>query len=189
MLGMTRGFATLVGAAIAGLLLWLAAQTGDDTTGEYWAKYGLVGAAGLTMALSQVLGGWTKWGWPRLSLGVFLLGFVPVAVVGLWVIGAGQPGDPLVSEWASDLGVDGVVSDLGTVAAALAFAIGLTLGFMFDTRGPRVDTLTWEPRGAHEIERVHERPPADEPLTAERRELETSADADGTDHPRRVIRS
>ena len=46
MLGTTRGVATLLGAAIAVFLIWLAAQMGDDTAGEYWATYGLVAAAG-----------------------------------------------------------------------------------------------------------------------------------------------
>ena len=32
---------------------------------------GIVAGAGLTMALSQLFGGWTKWGWPRISAGVF----------------------------------------------------------------------------------------------------------------------
>ena len=64
MMGITRGVATLIGAAVAGFLIWLAAQMGDGSAGEYWATYGLIAAAGLTMALSQILGGWTKWGWP-----------------------------------------------------------------------------------------------------------------------------
>ncbi len=43
------------------------------------------------MALSQLFGGWTKWGWPRISVGVLLIGFLPVLVVGGWVLLAGQP--------------------------------------------------------------------------------------------------
>ena len=67
MIGVTRGISTLAGAAVAGVLLWFATQIGAETLGEYWATYGLIAAAGLTMALSQILGGWTKWGWPRFS--------------------------------------------------------------------------------------------------------------------------
>jgi hypothetical protein len=192
MLGMTRGFATLVGAAVAGFLLWLAAQMGDDTAGGFWATYGLVAAAGLAMALSQLLGGWTKWGWPRLSLGVFLIGFVPAALVGLWVVLAAQPGDPFIdtASWSDDIGIGGVVSDLVEMVAAVAFGVGLILGFTFDTTGPRVDTLTWEPREERELEPLDEQMAADEPITAERREqLQTSGDADDTNHPRRVIRT
>ena len=192
MLGMTRGFATLVGAAVAGFLLWLAAQMGDDTAGGFWATYGLVAAAGLAMALSQLLGGWTKWGWPRLSLGVFLIGFLPAALVGLWVVLAAQPGDPLIdtASWSDDLGIGGVVSDLVEMVAAVAFGVGLILGFTFDTTGPRVDTLTWEPHEKSDLEPLDEPTAADEPVTAERRtQLQTRGDADGTNHPRRVIRT
>ncbi len=91
MIGITRAVFTLIGVATAVVLVWLAAQMGDDSTADYWALYGLVAAAGLTMALSQLLGGWTKWGWPRLSGTVFLLGFLPALLVAGWVLAAGQP--------------------------------------------------------------------------------------------------
>jgi hypothetical protein len=194
----TRGIATLVGAAVAGFLIWLAVQVGDDTAGEFWATYGLVAAAGLTMALSQVLGGWTKWGWPRLSPGVFLLAFVPVAVVTLWLLFARQPGDPLLEtgSWSGDLGIDGVVSNLGELLAAVAFGAGLVLGFTFDTAGP---TLRREPGYPVGEQRFGDRPDpayvdrgaADEPLTAERRsdaDTVEEVDAEGERPPRRVIR-
>jgi drug/metabolite transporter superfamily protein YnfA len=80
MYGLTRGTITLLGAAGAGLLVWLATQIDDGSTGGYWAVYGLIAAAGLTMALSQLLGGWTKWGWPRLSANVLLIAFVPTLI-------------------------------------------------------------------------------------------------------------
>ena len=66
MYGLTRGTITLIGAAAAGVLVWLATQIDDGSNGGYWAVYGLIAAAGLMMAFSQILGGWTKWGWPRL---------------------------------------------------------------------------------------------------------------------------
>ena len=50
MYGLTRGTVTLLGAAVAGLLIWLATQINDHSTGGYWAVYGLIAAAGLTMA-------------------------------------------------------------------------------------------------------------------------------------------
>ena len=81
---------------MAGLLIWLATQVDEGTTGGYWGAYGLLAAAGLTMAFSQILGGWTKWGWPRLSLNVFLLAFVPVLIAAGWVLVAGQPHGELV---------------------------------------------------------------------------------------------
>lgn len=138
MIGITRGISTLVGAGIAGFLIWLAAQMGSDTLGGYWATYGLVAAAGVTMALSQIVGGWTKWGWPRLTPGVFVLAFLPALVVGGWVLLARMPAQNFnTSNWSRDLGIDGVVGDLGEVLGALAFGIGLILGLTFDTAGPR----------------------------------------------------
>src|SRR5688500_13547279 len=185
MMGITRGFSTLIGAAVAGFLIWLATQMGDGSAGEYWATYGLIAAAGLTMALSQILGGWTKGGWPRLSLGVFLLGFLPVLLVGGWVLLARQPADFFnTSNWSRDLGIDGVVGDLGELLAVIAFGIGLTFGLTFDTSGPRTAVAVDE-RREHDARRrpapvatttddgstrVHDRPAADEPLTAERAE-------------------
>ncbi len=182
MIGITRGLATLIGAAVAGFLIWLAAQMGSGSASEYWATYGLIAAAGLTMALSQILGGWTKWGWPRLSAGVFLLGFLPVLLVGGWVLLARQPADFFnTSNWSRDLGVNAVVGDLGEVLAAVAFLIGLTFGLTFDTSGPRVAVV--DP--ADEVDDVRRTPvpvaattdngptrvddrAADEPLTADR---------------------
>ena len=132
---------TLVGVAAAVVLIWTAAQIGDDSTADYWALYGLVAAAGLVMALSQLLGGWTKWGWPRVSGTVFLLGFLPALVVAGWVLGAGQPSENWlqqhVVDWSDDLGIGGVVEDLLDLAGPLAFLAGLTFGFTFDTTGPR----------------------------------------------------
>ena len=59
MYGLTRGTITLIGAAIAGLLIWLATQSDGGSNGSYWTIVGLLAAAGLTMAFSQILGGWT----------------------------------------------------------------------------------------------------------------------------------
>ena len=163
MIGVTRGISTLAGATVAGILLWFATQVGTETNTEYWATYGLIAAAGLTMALSQILGGWTKWGWPRFSLGVFLIGFLPVLVAGGWVLLARQPADWMnTSNWSRDLGIYGVVADLGNVLPAIAFGLGLTFGFSFDTAGPRRE-LVDEEHVHHE--RVRD---ADAPLTADR---------------------
>jgi len=166
MLSITRGLATLIGAAVAGFLVWVAAQMGVDTEGGYWAAYGLVAAAGLAMALSQILGGWTKWGWPRLDLGVFVLGFLPVFVVGGWVLLARQPGSILFnsSHVSRDMGVDSVVSDLGDMLAVVAFGIGLTFGLTFDTAPRRA--VVEAPADAAPV--AEDRVAADEPVTAER---------------------
>jgi len=87
MYGLTRATLTLIGVALAGVLLWLAtailpSTVSDSSRGEYWAAFGLVALAGLAMALSQLLGGWTKWGWPRVSGNVFLLAFLPTLIAG-----------------------------------------------------------------------------------------------------------
>ena len=158
MIGITRGISTLGGATVAGILLWFATQIGTQTNSEYWSTYGLIAAAGLAMALSQILGGWTKWGWPRFSLGVFLIGFLPVLVAGGWVLLARQPANWMnTSNWSRDLSIFGVVNDLGNILPAIAFGIGLTFGFSFDTAGPRREVV------AEPVARD-----TDAPLTADR---------------------
>jgi len=166
----TRAATTLVGAAVAGVLLWLATQTlstnGTSSAGEYWAAVGLVALAGLTMALSQLLGGWTKWGWPRLAVRVFLIAFLPVLIVGGWMLAAGTPGDDWlgshVRNWSGDLGIGGLVTDLGMMVPAIAFGIGLVFGFTFDTTGPRV----------REAPATAERTPAEAAPTRERKTVD-----------------
>ena len=120
------------------------------------------------MALSQLLGGWTKWGWPRFSLGVFLIGFLPVLVVGGWVLLARQPADWMnTSNWSRDLGIYGAVADIGNILPAVAFGIGLVFGFSFDTAGPR-DRAGAGHQAAPTTRRGCVDRDADEPLTAER---------------------
>ncbi len=145
MYGLTRGVMTLAGAAGAGFLIWLGATiAGDDPSGgEFWAFAGLLAAGGLVMALSQLLGGWTKWGWPRVSGNVFLIAFLPVLIAGGWVLAAVEPsgywlGDH-VRNWSEDIGVDGLVTGLRRGWAGIAFGIGLVFGLTFDTTGPRTE--------------------------------------------------
>jgi hypothetical protein len=149
MYGLTRGMATLLGVAVAGVLIWLAADAFDqgsileeNDTERYWAVVGVLAAAGLVMALSQLLGGWTKWGWPRVSASVLLLGFVPALIAGGWVLMYLHPGDNSfadnVRDWSNDLGIENVIEDLTAFFPAIAFVIGLVFGFIFDTTGPRV---------------------------------------------------
>ena len=140
MYGLTRGTVTLIGAAVAGLLIWLATQINDHSTGGYWAVYGVIAAAGLTMALSQLLGGWTKWGWPRLTVNVLLIAFIPTLIAAGWVVVAHQPNPNWfrnhVLSWSGDIGILGLVRDLTEYVSVLAFGIGLVFGFSFDTSGP-----------------------------------------------------
>jgi hypothetical protein len=142
MYGLTRAGMTLLGAAGAGLLIWLATQIDEGSNGGYWAVYGLIAAAGLVMALSQLLGGWTKWGVPRISANVFLWAFIPVLIVAGWVIVAGQPHPNWfrnhILNWSGDIHVRGLVNDLKEYIPVLAFGIGLVFGYTFDTSGPRL---------------------------------------------------
>jgi hypothetical protein len=169
MIGVTRGISTLAGAAVAGVLLWFATQIGTQTSSEYWATYGLIAAAGLTMALSQILGGWTKWGWPRFSVGVFVLGFLPVLVAGVWLLLARQPSDWMnTSNWSRDLGIYGAVADLGNILPAIALGIGLVFGLSFDTAGPRREVVEEKQVRDRTVTDTPEARAADEPLTADR---------------------
>jgi hypothetical protein len=183
MYGLTRGSITLLAAAVAGLLVWLATQIGEGSNGGYWAVYGLIAGAGLVMAFSQILGGWTKWGWPRLSVNVFLLAFIPVLVAAGWVLLAQQPDSNWfrghVVDWSGDIGIRGLVSDLGEYVSVLAFGIGLVFGFAFDTSGPAAHGAFGRRRRRAEAvptERRAATPAADRPTTRE--ELETARDGD-----------
>jgi hypothetical protein len=179
MYGLTRGTITLLGAGAAGVLIWLATQIDDGSNGGYWAVYGLIAAAGLVMALSQILGGWTKWGWPRLSLNVFLLGFLPVLVAAGWVVVAHQP-DPNwfrshVLGWSDDIGILSLVRDLTEYVAVLAFGIGLVFGFTFDTSGPAAyGPFGRRRRAAAAPAGGAAPPPEDRPTAREERETEAA---------------
>jgi hypothetical protein len=187
MYGTTRATTTLIAAGGAGLLIWLATQINDTSRGGFWAVYGLIAGAGLVMALSQLLGGWTKWGWPRLSATFFLLAFVPIAIVSLWIVLAAEPGSAWlhrhIVSWSSNIHIDGLVNDLKEYVAVFAFGIGLVFGYCFDTTGPRTrdveapPTTTRRGRFGRRREAVpaddrplaDDRPPAeDEPVTRER---------------------
>lgn len=158
MYGLTRATLTLIGVAVAGVLIWLATQVvpndpSSASRGEYWGAFGLVAAAGLVIALSQLLGGWTKWGWPRISGNVFLLGFLPALVVGGWILAAQEPENYWlgnhVRDWSDDLGIEGLVNDLGLMIPAIALGIGLVFGLTFDTTGPRSARTKGVPTVAH----------------------------------------
>jgi hypothetical protein len=174
--GTTRALATLFAAAVAGVLIWLATQVGDESTGGYWATYGLIAAAGLAMALPQLRG---RGGNPP---AFFLLTFVPVLVAAGWVVIAAQPDGNWfrghVLAWSSDIHVESVVKDLAEYAGILAFGIGLVFGMTFEPgmlrrrrravagAGLAPATATTTPSRAH-----FDRTATDEPLAAERREV------------------
>ncbi|HEY8236197.1 MAG TPA: hypothetical protein VIF85_06120 [Gaiellaceae bacterium] len=168
MYGLTRATVTLIASAIAGFLIWLATQIGTSSNGDYWASYGVIAAAGLVMALSQLLGGWTKWGWPRISLHVFLVAFVPVAIAVVWIVIFHQPHHGLgrnhIRNWSNDVGIDGFVRDFTDYVGVLAFGLGLVFGYSFDTTGPIVHRQRSEaPAEPMVAEKTAPAPPPDAP--------------------------
>jgi hypothetical protein len=138
---LVRALFTLLGVGAAGLLVWLAHYFDLGSTSEFWYAMGVIAAAGLVLGLSQLFGGWTKWGIPVLSPGVFLFAWVPTAIVVGWILMVNQPEGGWYQEklqsWSASLGIEGFVRDLGLWRAVLAFGLGIVTAFTFDTTGPR----------------------------------------------------
>jgi hypothetical protein len=157
---LVRALFTLLGVVAAGLLIWIASQFELTSTNEFWAAMGLIAAAGLALGLSQLFGGWTKWGIPVLSPGVFLLAFIPTAIVVGWILLAVQPEggwqQERLSGWSDDIGITGLVNDLGVFPVALAMGLGLVFAFSFDTTGPRRHELVDREREYVPDEDVHD---------------------------------
>ena len=194
MYGLTRATTTLIAAAAAGVLIWFATQINDHNRGGFWAVYGLIAGAGLLMALSQLLGGWTKWGWPRLSASFLLTAFVPIAIVSLWIILAAEPGNAWfhrhVLSWSNSLHIRGLVDDLKEYVPVFAFGIGLVFGYSFDTTGPRRDVTptatTTKRRGLFGRRRTTDADgdgvrDADEPVSRDRVSADDRAPVDDRD--------
>jgi hypothetical protein len=165
-----RGLTTLIGVAAAGFLVWLATQFDLGTTGEYWSAMAILAGAGVCLGLSQLIGGWTKWGAPTISPGVFLLAFLPtlIAVGGILVATrpTGTEEGEDVAGWIRDIGLGGVAEDLILFQGVLAFGLGIVFAFMFDTRGPRARVV--EERDAIvPDEEVHDYRSDDEVVTDE----------------------
>jgi hypothetical protein len=151
----------LLATAVAGVLLWVAAQLGRHTTGSYWAAYGIVAAAGLVLGLAQLRG---RTGHPP---AMFLFGFLPVLVVGGWVLLAMQPHATWsrnhILAWSGDINVLHVVRDVATWLGVIAFGIGYTLGAVLEPAPARRPVAARRP--------AEDRKALDEPTTAERREV------------------
>ena len=191
---LTRGMITLLGAAVAGFLVWLATQISDSSNGGYWAVYGILAGAGLVMAFSQILGGWTKWGLPKLSVNVFLLGFLPVLVAAGWVLLATQPDANWFRDhirgWSNDIGIQGLVADLGEYVAVLGFGIGLVFGFTFDTSGPNAHGPFGRRRRRAAVPAGGAAPPPeDRPTAREEREAAAEDDAAARERDRETVRT
>ena len=174
----TRGLTMALAAGSVGVLLWVATQVGQQTALRFWASMGIVAGAGLLFAIAQEVGGWTKGLRLRISLGTFLLGFVPSLVIVAWVLLATQPGTGWHSgrfvSWSSSIGVLGVVHALGLWHGVLAFGLGLVLGLSLErvpALAPAVaaDVVVDEtPEAATAAPVTTDRWVADEPLVAER---------------------
>lgn len=171
----TRGLTTLAAAGGAGVLLWVATLVGQPTDGRFWAEMGIVAGAGLAIALSQVIGGWTKGLRLRLSPGTLALAFLPTLIVVGWIMMASQPHggwyQGTFHRWTSDIGMLGLVHDLALWHGVLAFGFGLVLGLSFDTVPALAPAA--EPMAAPIPGRTAA---ANEPVTAEQREVGTRTD-------------
>jgi hypothetical protein len=182
----TRGLTLALAAALAGLLLYLATQVGQQSTVRFWEEMGIVAGAGLVLALAPVLGGWSSGLRLRLSPGTFLLGFIPVLVVVGWILMATQPGngwhEGTIVRWSHDMGLMGLIHDLGLWHGVLAFGFGLVLGTTMDA----VPVVAEAPVAAAPVTQAI--PAADEPVTRERRPWyrRRSQFADDADAPTRA---
>lgn len=175
-----RGLFTLLGVAAAGFLVWLATQFDLGSTSEFWLAMAILAGAGAALGLSQLLGGWTKWGTPTISPSVFLLGFLPtlVAVAGILVATrpTGTEEGEQVAGWIEDIGLGGLASDLSLFQGVLAFGLGLVFTFIFDTLGPRA-TVVERGRGvAVPDEDVHHYRTEDEGTVVSERDTVTTGD-------------
>jgi hypothetical protein len=163
MIGTPRAAVMLLATAVAGVLLWIAAQFDRHTIGSYWAAYGIVAAAGLLFGVAQLRG---RTGHPP---AMFLFGFLPVLIAGGWVLLGMQPHGTWtrnhVLAWSGDIGIEDVVRDVATWLGVIAFGIGYTLGAVLEpapapARRPVPARRPQEDRAA-----------LDAPTTAERREV------------------
>lgn len=179
MFGVRKATMLLAGAGVAGLLIWVATQvmgTQIGSAGEYWAVMGLLAAAGFVLAAVHMLGRAGGGMIPHLSPTAFLFGFLPVLIVGGFIVWYGQPsGGLLVGDthsFANTIGVDGLVSDLTRLLPVFPFGIGIVLGMTFDAiPRPVVADRRRSPSTA----------PAAAPTNGGRREPVRAATANGRD--------
>jgi hypothetical protein len=138
---LVRALFTLLGVAVAGFLIWLAQLPDAATTNGFWAAMGLVAAAGLALGLSQLFGGWTKWGIPHISPGVFFFAWIPTAICVGWIMMVAQPENgwyqDKLQSWSGSLGIEQFVREMATWPGALALGLGIVTAFTFDTTGPK----------------------------------------------------
>ena len=151
---------TLLGVAAAGFLTWLATQFDLGSTGEYWAAMGILVGAGACLGLSQLLGGWTKWGSAddqprRLPPRVPARPSSPSGASSSRRARRRPNEGDQVAGWIRDIGLGGVAEDLIVFQGVLAFGLGIVLSFTFDTTGPRTRRRSTA-RSAVPDEEVHD---------------------------------
>lgn len=144
---MIRAISTLTGVALAGGLVWVAAQLHRDDTGGYWALMGVLAASGLALAFARLPDTGVRTLVP--SLYTFVFGFIPALVAAGWVIVATQPHGNWfrrhVLDWSGEISVMRVVRDLEPFVIVLAFGLGVVLGLVFQRRAilePAVEPVT-----------------------------------------------
>ena len=119
------------------------------------------------IAVATHVGTWTKGLRLRMSPSTFALAFLPVLIVGGWILVATQPGngweEGRLHSWSDSIGILGVVHSIGLWHGVLAFAIGLMLGLSLD--GVPAPAMEEEAAPAY----ARDAPAADEPVAAERR--------------------
>ena len=109
----TRAMTMLIGAAAAGALIWYAGRFDGTTSHDYWISLGLMAAAGLIVGLAVRVYG-------AQAAASMIAALVPLLVT-IWVALATQPTGGHVANWSHDLGIGGVVSDLGVHVSVLVF--------------------------------------------------------------------
>ena len=130
--GSARSLATLFSAIGAGMLIWAATRFDTASQGGYWSAVGLFVAAGMTVALSQMLVTNKTQIRSGFDLGAFLLAFLPVLVIAGWIILAATPSGSVAGHfqsWSGSLGIKGFVNDMGQYWGVLAFGLALMLDF------------------------------------------------------------
>ena len=166
----SRGLTLALTAALVGLALWGASEVGTQTPARFWIAMAVVAGGGLVLALANHVGTWSKGLRMRISPSTFTVAFLPVLVCVGWILVATQPGtgwqEARLDHWSNSLGILGLVKSIALWHGVLAFGFGLVLGLCFDgVPAPAAEEAPPYPGEAS----VADRPPADEPVTAERR--------------------
>jgi hypothetical protein len=156
-----RVFGTLLAAAAAGFLLWLAAQFNLHHTGGYWAAMGVVAGCGMLLGVAQLRG---AGGNPPAML---MFAFAPVFVCASWILLYAQPhvawGRSQITSWSGHIGIGGAVHSMAMWNGVFAFGIGLVFAYVLEPR------LVTHRRTATTVDIAT----ADEPMLAEREETAT----------------